>query len=452
MQRKHFLSACIATCLMFLSQISLAALPANVTESLSPMLKRLMPAVVHIQAQGKVPVIQQAENEADEDQPAAPQFGNRKFSSVGSGVIVDAKNGYVMTNAHVIKHADTITATLSSGHTYPAKLIGSDPASDIALLQITAKNLTALELVDSDQLEVGDVVAAIGSPFGLNQTVTSGIVSALSRSGLGIEGYEDFIQTDASINPGNSGGALVNMKGELVGINTAILAANGSNGSVGIGFAIPANMARTVMEQLIKHGEVKRGLLGILVQPLNPELAQALNVEDHDFGAVISQVSPGSPADKAGVRPGDVVVSVNSKEIKSAPQVRNIIGLLRVGTQVQLTFLRQGKAMSVQTRTADPNEFLKASEAENKFLFGLKLANFNEVIPGQGQIEGVAIMGLAENTASYKSGLRPGDIILFADNEPVKDINAFREVTNGAKEKLLVNVLRANGAMFIVVS
>ena len=240
----------------------------------------------------------------------------RKAQSVGSGVVVDARRGYVITNHHVIDGAEKITVTLSNGRQLAAKVIGSDPESDVAVIQIPGGNLTALPLADSQRLRVGDFVVAVGNPFGLGQTVTSGIVSALGRTGLGIQGYEDFIQTDASINPGNSGGALVNLRGELVGINTAIIAPGGGN--VGIGFAIPSNMVSRLMNQIIAHGSVRRGQLGVSVQDLTPELAQAFNIPA-DQGAVIAQVSPRSAAARAGLKEGDVVLRINDRTIRDIP-------------------------------------------------------------------------------------------------------------------------------------
>jgi serine protease DegQ len=331
-----------------------AALPLGAVGggTIAPMLEQVTPAVVNISVLSQAP---QAENPLLRD-PFFRRFFNlpdqmpqgRPQVSAGSGVIVDAANGYVVTNSHVVENAQEIAVTLKDRRRLRAKLIGRDAATDIALLQIKAESLTALPLGDSDRAKVGDFVVAIGNPFGLGQTVTSGIVSALGRSGLKIEGYEDFIQTDASINPGNSGGALVNFQGELIGINTAIIGPAG--GSVGIGFAVPVTIVRSVMEQLREYGEVRRGRLGVAIQDLTPDLAESLNLKG-DEGALIAKIERGSPADSGGLRSGDVVVAVDGRAIRSATDFRNRIGLLRVGTPVQLTVVRDGGQKSVTVRT-----------------------------------------------------------------------------------------------------
>jgi serine protease Do len=267
---------------------------------------------------------------------------------------VDAERGYALTNNHVVEHASNIQITTKDGQRFNAKVVGRDPATDVAVIQIqNGSNLKALPLADSDQLEVGDFVVAIGNPFGLGQTVTSGIVSALGRSGLGIEGYEDFIQTDASINPGNSGGALVNLRGELIGINTAILAPGGGN--VGIGFAVPINMAHSVMQQIVEHGEVRRGRIGISTQDLTPELAAAFHT-NHTEGAIIAEVAPRSPADQVGLRKGDLVIAANGLPIRSATQLRNKIGLTPVGERIELILERNGAPQTIPVRVGPANE------------------------------------------------------------------------------------------------
>ncbi|HYH37728.1 MAG TPA: Do family serine endopeptidase [Azospirillum sp.] len=332
-----------------------AALPAtaNGTTSIAPMLDQVTPAVVNIAVLSRAP--QAADNPLLRDPFFRRFFGDlpqaqaRPQVSAGSGVIIDAARGYVITNHHVIANAQEIAVTLKDRRRLRAKLIGSDEATDVALLQIPAERLTALPMGDSDRLRVGDFVVAIGNPFGLGQTVTSGIISALGRSGLKIEGYEDFIQTDASINPGNSGGALVNFNGELIGMNTAIIGPAG--GSVGIGFAVPTSIIRSVMEQLTEHGEVRRGRLGVAIQDLTPDLAESLNVTG-DQGAVIARVEAGSPAERAGIKTGDVVVAVDGKPILSGTDLRNRIGLVRTGTPVQITLLRAGQQRSITVRTA----------------------------------------------------------------------------------------------------
>ena len=336
-----------------------AALPANDSQgallpSLAPMLERVLPSVVNVATQSRVRV---EDNPLLQDPFFRRFFGvpdmprERQTQSLGSGVIIDAKRGYVLTNNHVVDKADEITVTLKDGRILNAKLVGKDPETDVAVVQIPAENLSAVPLADSDRLRVGDFVVAIGNPFGLGQTVTSGIVSALGRSGLGIEGYEDFIQTDASINPGNSGGALVNLRGELIGINTAIIAPGGGN--VGIGFAIPVNMAQQIMTQLVEHGEVRRGSIGMLVQDLTAELAKAFDIQE-THGAVISKVVKDSPAERAGLRTGDVVVRVNGKPVVTSGELRTSIGMLRVGEVVTMDVIRDGKNRTIKLAIAAP--------------------------------------------------------------------------------------------------
>ena len=315
-----------------------AALPTAIdgqeVPSLAPMLEEVTPAVVNIATEGRIQVRQ---NPLFSD-PFFRRFFNvpdqpseRKTQSLGSGVIVDAGRGLVLTNNHVIANAVQITVTLRDGRHFDAEIVGSDPETDVAVIKVPAENLVDITSADSDELRVGDFVVAIGNPFGLGQTVTSGIVSALSRSGLGIEGYEDFIQTDASINQGNSGGALVNLKGELVGINTAIFTRSGGN--IGIGFAIPINLALHITEQLLDKGMVERGFIGVQVQNLNPDLAEAFGIKNQK-GAIVNSVMPDSPAQESGLQPGDVITSINSKPVKTAADVRNHVGLLPVGAEV----------------------------------------------------------------------------------------------------------------------
>ena len=319
-------------------------------ETVAPVVARITPGVVGISVQGQV----REENPLLQD-PLFRRFFNlqgqqpveREFEATGSGVIVDAAQGYVLTNAHVVENATSIEVTTKDNRHFRARLVGRDPATDIAILQIPAEGLTAVPMGDSDGLKVGDFVLAVGNPFGLGQTVTSGIVSALGRSGLGIEGYEDFIQTDASINPGNSGGALVNLEGRLIGINTAILAPGGGN--IGIGFAVPINMARQVMDQLVRYGQIKRGRIGVAIQDLTPDLERALGTR-HTEGALIARVEPGSPAQRAGLKSSDLVVAVDGASIRDASELRNRIGLARIGDTVELTIERGGADRTVAVR------------------------------------------------------------------------------------------------------
>lgn len=337
--------------------VGAAAPPAALTDergipTIAPMLERATAAVVNIAVGTSTSPV---DNPLYRDPffrrffdlpPAAPR---QQRLSAGSGVIVDADRGYILTNHHVVAGGDRIEVTLKDRRQLQAELVGSDPATDIALLRVRPGGLTSLPLGDSDRLRVGDFVVAIGNPFGLGQTVTSGIVSALGRSGLRVEGYEDFIQTDAAINPGNSGGALVTLDGRLAGINTAIVTPAGGN--VGIGFAVPANMALSVMQQLAEHGEVRRGQLGVTIQDLTPELSEALGASV-DGGAVISGVGEGTPAARAGLRPGDLIVAVDGRPVRGSADLRNRIGLLRAGQTVELTVLRDGRRRTVEARLA----------------------------------------------------------------------------------------------------
>ena len=321
---------------------------------LPAMLKKVVPGVVNISTRTRIrfeenPLLRDPFFRRFFDIPNMPM--EREQQSLGSGVIIDAAKGYIITNNHVIDKADKITVTLQDGRNLEAKLIGSDPTTDIALVQIPGSNLVELPKGNSDLLQVGDFVVAIGSPFGLGQTVTSGIVSALGRTSLGIEGYEDFIQTDASINPGNSGGALVNLQGELIGINTAIVGPAGGN--VGIGFAIPIKLADQVVNQIIQYGKIQRGQLGIQIQNLTPELASAFGIKQQQ-GAVIAGIVPGSPAEQAGLERGDVVIAVNGQPVDSATKLHNHIALMQVGDIVSLDILRNGDEKTIKARIAKP--------------------------------------------------------------------------------------------------
>ncbi|WP_340120846.1 DegQ family serine endoprotease [Methylobacter svalbardensis] len=412
--------------------------------SLAPMLERSMPAVVNISTSTQVMV---SENPLMQD-PVFRQFFNvpnqlrqQQKNSLGSGVIIDSNQGYILTNNHVIDKADKIRVTLNDGRQLSAKLIGTDPEADVAIIQVLAENLTMLPIADSSQLRVGDFVVAIGNPFGLGQTVTSGIVSALGRSGLGIEGYEDFIQTDASINPGNSGGALVNLRGEFVGMNTAILAPNGGN--VGIGFAIPSNMVMTIKESLVKHGEVRRGLLGVTTQNLTPELVKAFNLKNK-HGAAISRIESNSPAAKAGLEPGDIIVAANGRPIKNSHDIRNIVGLMQIGDNVELEYFRDNEKKQV-TATIGKQELPRlAGDKLHRTLQGTLLS-----APLKSQIEGVLIEKVDTASNAWRVGLRPGDVIVSANRYRVRNLDELKQVIdpNGA---LLINIQRGQESFFIV--
>lgn len=417
--------------------------------SLAPMLQKVQPAVVNVKAQIRITNLDtyarlQRERQGMEEGPIP-----NKIQSIASGVIVNADKGYILTNAHVISDAESVTITLSDGHHYTAKIIGIDKPSDIALLQIKAKNLTAITMSESNALKVGDRVVAIGNPFGLNQTVTSGIVSALGRTTLGIESFENFIQTDASINPGNSGGALVNDKGELVGINTAILAPD--RGSIGIGFAIPIDMAKSVMQQLIEYGDVKRGMLGIGAQDITPDLADAFKL-DSAKGAVVTLVLPNSPAQIAGFKVGDIVTSINNQEIKNANDVVNTIGFLRVDSKATITVLRNHKSVALTASINDPKKQKQVSEQQDPFLYGVGLKDFTLVSSTQGDIQGALVVIVDEDSNAWQADLRPGDVITSANEQKVTNIEELKKIVAETKQDLLLNVRRGPGAVFLVIS
>ena len=422
-----------------------AGLPAVVDNqtlpSLAPMLERATPAVVNIATENQMasrrnPLLEDPFFRHFFNIPEQPR--ERKAQSVGSGVVVDAKRGYVITNHHVVEGADTITVTLRDGRKLNAKVIGSDSQSDIAVIQIPGDNLTALPLADTDHLRVGDFVVAVGNPFGLGQTVTSGIVSALGRTGLGIQGYEDFIQTDASINPGNSGGALVNLRGELVGINTAIIAPGGGN--VGIGFAIPANMAARLMNQIVAHGSVRRGQLGVSVQDLTPDLARAFNIPASQ-GAVIAQVSPRSAAARAGLREGDVVLNINGRPVRDGGALRNAIGLLEVSEAVRLDILRDGKLLTLDAKVGEYAPARAEGEAIHPRLAGATLEEIGLNSPLAGKVDGVLIVELESRSPAARAGLRKGDVILAVNQQRVASPADLRPLV-ATGDALLINLLR----------
>jgi serine protease Do/serine protease DegQ len=437
MNRRHSsvatLLAATALSLNLLPSGAFAASPSPVLDaapmpSLAPMVKRVSPAVVNIATRGTVR--EQAQHNPLLDDPFFRRFfetppdmqpRERQFQSAGSGVIIDAKNGYIVTNYHVVENASEITVTLLDNRTFSAKVLGTDEGSDLALLQAKEPNLVEIGIADSSQLEVGDYVVAIGNPFGLQHTVTAGIVSALGRSGINPDGYEDFIQTDASINPGNSGGALVNLRGELVGINSAILSRSGGN--IGIGFAISSNMVRSVTDQLIRYGEVRRGVLGINIYDVTPDIAKEYGLGEAS-GALVAGVAPGSAAEKAGVRTGDVVTAVDGHGIRSAAELRRAIGMLRVGDKVELSLLRDGKPLKLSALIAEKGAVeAGGAGAIHKNLEGAELAD----AAGGGSVT---------------------DLIVGVGRIPVANLRAFREASKGAS-LLLLNVRRGSQILLI---
>lgn len=423
--------------------------------SLSPMLKQIMPAIVNISVQGLAPgqiILPPDASNQMPDPSFVPQ--PRKFQGLGSGVIVDPSHGIVVTNSHVIRNAELITITLNDGRRLKAKKIGEDPATDIAVLQIKPERLQSLPVGDSDKVEVGDFVVAIGNPFGLNsfgnsQSATFGIVSALKRSELNMEGIENFIQTDAAINPGNSGGALVNTKGQLIGINTGILSLSGGN--IGIGFAIPINMVKDITQQILQYGSVERGVMGIFVQHLTPELAVAMGYSGSQKGALIAQVNQNSTAKQAGLMTGDIITKINNTEISEATQVKTTVSLLRAGSQAKITVLRSGQTKELTVLVTDLKKHEQQLQASNPFLYGLALRNFEQDMPPNGLIRGVQVVGLLENSNGWRAGLRPGDVIIAANHKAVEKIEHLQNIAKGEHRKLLLQVLRGDGALFVLV-
>jgi len=435
-----------------MSQAALPQLQDNrETPSLAPMLEQVTPAVVNIATEG---IIEIRTNPLFNDPffrrffNAPDQRRHRKTQSLGSGVIIDAERGLVVTNNHVIANANQITVKLRDGRNLEAELVGSDPDTDVAVVKINGPRLTAVPLANSDKLRVGDYVVAIGNPFGLGQTVTSGIISALARSGLGITGYEDLIQTDASINPGNSGGALVNLRGELVGINTAIFSQSGGN--IGIGFAIPTNMVRQITDQLVEHGEVRRGFLGAQLQDLDPDLAGAFGVTSGN-GAVLVNIIQGSPAYKAGLQPGDVVIAANDKPVQNAADLRNQVGLKRIGEKVKLKVMREGKKKMVTITVAERDDSELLGELRNSRLSDATFGEIPQYSRAYGRIQGVMVYEVENGSQVGRAGLREGDIITSVNRLPTRNLDEFLNVVNRLQGELLIRLHRGNQAAFTVI-
>ena len=432
--------------------VSFGALPLTDSSgkelpSLAPMLKQVNPAVVNIATYSTQrinnpllndPFFRYFFNIPDKEYRETPQ---KRQQSAGSGVIVDAGKGTVITNYHVVKDADEVHVSLNDGRNFQAKVIGYDKELDIAILHIDAKNLTAVTLADSSQLEVGDFVLAIGNPFALGQTVTTGIISALGRTGLGIEGYENFIQTDASINPGNSGGALVNLRGELIGINTAIIAPSGGN--VGIGFAIPVNMANASMQQILKHGEVKRGQIGVSIQDITPDLQKAFNLENGQNGVLITGVTDKSPAKRSGLKPGDVITAVNGEKTSSTGLLRSQIGVHSVGDKIKLTIIRGGKEKDITVKIEKIQQLASSSDNLHPLLKGMQFSNNPDG-------NGIVISVVTPNSTAAFAGLRPGDVIVSVNKEPVNDLKDFKQALAKNKKQVLLHINRGNGSFFLV--
>ncbi len=412
------------------------------------MLEKVTPAVVSIAVEGT-----QVSRQQIPEQfrfffgPEFPteQLRERPFRGLGSGVIIDADKGHIVTNYHVINGAEKIRVQLHDGREYEAELIGGDQMSDIALLKLEeAKDLTEIKLADSDSLRVGDFSVAIGNPFGLGQTVTSGIVSALGRSGLNIENFENFIQTDAAINSGNSGGALVNLNGELIGINTAILGPNGGN--VGIGFAIPSNMMKNLTEQILEFGEVKRGMLGVQGGEVTSELAEALGYESSK-GAFVGQVVPDSAADKAGLKAGDIIVSINGKNIHTFSELRAKVATLGAGKTIELGVLRDGKEKTFDVTLGEQTSIKTTADKLHPGLQGAELTNTT----ASDVVKGVKVSKVEEGSAAQAYQLLEGDIIIGVNRKRVKNLADFRKVLEGQPSVLALNIQRGERTIYLVV-
>lgn len=429
-----------------------AAMPAAVAgeslPSLAPMLEKVLPAVVSVRVEGtqvqRQPQLPEQFKFFFGPNMPSPKESTRPFEGLGSGVIIDAAKGYILTNNHVINNADKISVQLNDGREYDAKLIGRDEQSDIALLQVSdVKNLTAVKIADSDKLRVGDFAVAVGNPFGLGQTATSGIISALGRSGLSLEGLENFIQTDASINRGNSGGALVNLNGELIGINTAILAPGGGN--IGIGFAIPSNMAQSLSKQLIEFGEVKRGLLGIKGSEMTADMAKAFNT-DAQRGAFVSEVMPKSAAAKAGIKAGDILVSLDGKPISSFAELRAKVGTTAPGTTVKIGLLREGKPMDVAVTLDNSESVSTNAETLSPALQGASLTN--GALPNGDK--GVKIDKVDKGTPAAQFGLQKGDVIIGVNRQRVENINALRKLLEAKPPVMALNIVRGDENIYLL--
>lgn len=431
-----------------LGSTSPAALPDSVAGqpvvSLAPLVKKAAPAVVNIR------VSQTIESRSPYSDDMFRRFfglpdmpgGSREVASAGSGVIVDAKNGYILTNHHVVEGADTIQVFLHDDTTLEATIIGSDAATDIAVIKVDPKNLIDIPIGDSNAVEVGDFVIAIGNPFGLGHTVTSGIVSALGRTGISRSGYEDFIQTDASINPGNSGGALVNMKGELVGINSAIISRSGGN--VGIGFAVPSEIARSIMHQILDFGEVRRGMLGVTIQTIDKESAKALGTEV-DSGALVSAIEPGSAAEEAGLKVDDIIVSVNNKKIDDSRELANAIGLKGSGDTIDIEYYRDGQKRHSKATLGQQTTVQNDGNEIHPGLAGARFASSSASATG-----GVEVTEVEPGSPAAQRGLRAGDIIIQVNRRPVQTLQQLTDIAED-NSILFLLVQRGDRALMLQV-
>lgn len=435
-----------ASLFIVLAGTAVAAMPASVDgqpmPSLAPLVKRVAPAVVNIRVSQTIDARSQYGDEMFRRFFGLPQSpgGTREIASAGSGVIVDAKNGYILTNHHVVAGADRIQISLHDDTTLDAEIVGSDAATDIAVLKVDPVGLTDIAIGDSDAVEVGDFVIAIGNPFGLGHTVTSGIVSAKGRTGISRNGYEDFIQTDASINPGNSGGALVNMRGELIGINSAIISRSGGN--VGIGFAVPSEIAQSIMRQILDFGEVRRGLLGVTIQTIDKESARALGTEV-ESGALVSRVTPGSAAEKAGLLVDDIIVRINDNKIDSSRELMNAIGLKGSGEAVEIEFVRDGRTRNVVATLDQQNNSQTVGANIHPGLAGAVFASATAASSG-----GVEVIEIEAGSLAAQRGLRSGDIIMQVNRQTVRNLAQLQEIA-AESQILYLLVQRGDRALML---
>jgi serine protease Do/serine protease DegQ len=431
--------------IVFATQSS-AALPAAVDgeplPSLAPLVEKVSPAVVNIRVNQTITTSSPYGDDPFRrffGLPEAPS-GSREIASAGSGVIVDAARGYILTNHHVVEDADEIQISLINGDIHDAKVIGSDAATDIALIKVEAKGLVEMPIGDSESVRVGDFVLAIGNPFGLGHTVTSGIVSALGRTGISRNGYEDFIQTDASINPGNSGGALVNMRGELVGINSAIISRTGGN--VGIGFAVPTEIASSIMRQILDFGEVRRGLLGVTIQGMDAEAAEALGATV-DHGALITEIVSGSAAEKAGLRVDDIIIGIDGKKISDASDLRNTIGLMGSGQDIKIEYIRDGKTKTVRAKLGQQQVASSAGTEMHPGLAGAQFATLTTSADG-----GVEVTAVEAGSPAAQRGLRAGDLIVAVNRREIRNLQQLQEVA-AANRILFLLVQRGDRSLML---
>ena len=429
--------------------------------TMAPLLEVVTPAVVSIDVEGTRTQDSGDMSEQEEflrrffggQLPDQPQ--SRPLRGLGSGVIINADKGLIITNNHVVKDADRITITLKDKRQLQGELVGTDPKTDIALVKIDADNLSDLKIASSRDVKVGDYVIAVGNPYGLSSTVTTGIVSALGREQGGSDNYQDYIQTDASINPGNSGGALVNSKGELIGMNTAILSRSGGNN--GIGFAVPTQIISSVIEQLEENGEVRRGRIGVLIQNITPGLRQSLNLTTLN-GALVSSVEDGTPADKAGLKEGDVITAFNGGEIRDSSDIRNAVGLLVPGTQADLTYIRDGKTRTTKIKVAevDEDEVLSADAAAPtnpamESFSGASIRNIPSDVELRGGDEGVYVDSVEVGSNAFRAGLRRGDVIRAVNRNDVANLKEFESRIEDKEGPFALSVERGGSRIFLAV-